>query len=148
MVPLISATGILTNAGFPLYFRIVHDIDKFIQSDIIYIGLMNTVNLPNGITVYSHQKRSFTVSPITRLCLAVALFVLVAALLVTQGLKVLDSSLKQPELLFSTNEVVVGMYDVNGKKHTPKNDPLFTQRVNRILKDGRYDKTYVGPDKK
>ncbi len=103
---------------------------------------MNTI--PEWITVYPHQRKSSMVGP------GMLLFatLLVLSLALYAGITAFDSALKQPELQYNNYDVVVRFYDTNGIEHTPINDPLFTQRVNQILKSERYDKTFSGPDKK
>lgn len=103
---------------------------------------MNTI--PEWVTVYPHQRKSSMLGPWMLLLAAL----LVSALVVYLGICAFDGATRQPELQYDNYGVVVRFYDANGIEHTPKNNPLFTQRVNQILKDGRYDKTFAGPDKK
>lgn len=103
---------------------------------------MNTI--PEWVTVYPHQRKSSMFGPWI-LLLAI---LLVSPFALYVGIIAFGSALKQPELQYDNYGAVVRFYDANGIEHTPKNNPLFNQRVNQILKDGRYDKTFSGPDKK
>ncbi len=103
---------------------------------------MNTI--PEWITVYPHQRKPSMVGP--GMLLFATLLVLSLALYL--GIIAFDSATRQPELQYNNHGVIGKFYDANGIEHTPQNNPLFTQRVNQILKGGRYDKTFSGPDKK
>ena len=103
---------------------------------------MNTI--PEWITVYPHQRKSSMFGP---WMLLLAAFI-VSSLALYAGITAFNRSLQQPELQYNNDEVVVRFFDTKGIEHTPINDPLFTQRVNQILKSERYDKTFSGPDKK